>query len=88
MNKQEIVQLAESMGFKLDYDRFDDKEYPGVANTDLKFLRFVSTDDSLDEKDLRWIWYKNVNDKINIKRGKVIQSRLIKKKEIQEFLKY
>jgi hypothetical protein len=87
MNKQEIIQLAESMGFKFDYDKFDDKEYLGDSNG-LRYLRFVSTDDSLDEKDLRWIWFKDSEDKENIIRGKVIQSRLLKKKQIQEFLKY
>jgi len=88
MNKQEIITLAQSMGFKLDYDRFDDKEYQGVANPDLKFLRFVSQDDSLDEKDLRWIWYKKDTDEDNIYTGIYIKSRIDKKKQIQEFLKY
>lgn len=87
MKKDEIIKLAESMGFKLDYDKFDDKEYPGDSNN-LRYLRFVSNDDSLDEKDLRWIWFKDSEDKENIIRGKVIESRLKKKKQIQEFLKY
>ena len=87
LTKQNIISLAESMNFKLDYDKFDDKEYPGDSNN-MRYLRFVSNDDSLDEKDLRWIWFKDSEDKENIIRGKVIQSRLIKKKQIQEMLKY
>lgn len=87
MNKQEIIQLAESMGFKLDYDKFDDKEYPGDSNN-LKYLRFISTDDFLDEKDLRWIWFKVWTKELNIQNGQNIQLRLLKKKQIQEFLKY
>ena len=42
MKKEEIITLANSMGFLLDYDRFDDKDYPGVANPDLRFMRFIS----------------------------------------------
>jgi hypothetical protein len=87
MTKQEIISLAESMNFKLDYDKYDDKEYPGDSNN-MRYLRFVSKDDSLDKKDLRWIWFKDSEDKENVIRGKVIQSRLIKKKQIQEMLKY
>ena len=87
MNKQEIIKLAISMNFKLNYDRYDDKEYPGSSST-LRYLRFVSKDDNLDEKDLRWIWYKEGSNQDNIARGILIQKRLKKKKEIQEFLKY
>jgi len=77
MNKQEIIQLAESMGFKLDYDKWNNPDKGEFSNGD--WLRFVSIDDSLDEKDLRWIWFKDSEDKENIIRGKVIQSRLLKK---------
>ena len=88
MDKEQIIQLAKSMEFKLDYDRYDDKEYPGVVNPNLKFLRFISKDDSLDEKDLRWIWYKDWNEELNVQNGLQIQSRLSKKKMIQQMLKY
>lgn len=85
--KEEIIKLAESFGFKLDYDKFDDKDYPGDSNG-MRYLRFVSNDDSLDEKDLRWIWYKEDSTKDNILRGRHIIERLAKKKKILEFLKY
>ena len=87
MSKKEIIDLAKSMGFKLDYDKYDDKEYSGDSNN-LRYLRFVSKEDNLDEKDLRWIWYKNDSYQNNLNRGLHIQSRLKRKKEIQEFLKY
>jgi len=87
MNKKEIINLAIKMGFKLDYDKYDDKIYPGDSSN-LRFLRFVSKNDDLDEKDLRWIWYKNRTDVENIQEGEYIQQRLNKKKQIQEFLNY
>lgn len=88
MEKEEIITLANSMGFLLDYDKFDDKDYSGVANLDLRFLRFITDKENLDEKELRWIWYKDDSDDTNIRRGKRIQSRLQRKAEIQQFLKY
>ena len=87
MNKEEIIKLAESLDFILDYDKYEDKEYPGDSNN-MRYLRFISKDQSLDEKDLRWIWYKNDSDEDNILRGQHIKSRLNKKKQIQEMLKY
>ena len=87
MKKEDIIKLATSMGYKLDYDKSEDREYEGSSST-LRFFRFVSIDDSLDEKDLRWIWYMEDTDEVNINRGEFIKKRLAKKKELQEFLKY
>ena len=87
MNKEEIIQLAEYMGFILQYDKYDDIEYPGDPSN-LRYLRFVCPDPLLDEPDLRWIWYKHASDNVNIANGKLIKIRLKRKKEIQEFLKY
>jgi hypothetical protein len=87
MKKEKIISLAYSMGFLLNYDKYDNKEYPG-SRSELRFLRFVSTDSSLDEPDLRWVWYKDDSDEENIKRGKYVQRRIQRKKEIQDFLKY
>jgi len=75
------------MNFVLDYDKFDDKYYPGDSNN-LRYLRFISNDDELDEKDLRWIWYKNDSDKDNLNRGLYIQKRLFKKRQVLNLLKY
>ena len=87
MEKQEIIKLAQSLGFVLDYDKFDDKEHP-VDSTNLRYLRFESNDKELDEKDLRWIWYKNDSYEDNYKRGIYIQKRLIKKRQVLNSLKY
>ena len=87
MEKQEIIEVAKNLNFVLDYDKFDDKEYPGDSNN-LRYLRFVSNDDELDEKDLRWIWYKNDSDKDNLNRGLYIQKRLLKKRQVLNSLKY
>lgn len=87
MNKQEIITLAESLGFVLDYDKYDDKVYSGESNN-LRYLRFISTEPKLDEKDLRWIWYKEDLDEDNLAIGKYIKYRLDKKREIINSLKY
>ena len=87
MNKQEIISLAESLGFVLDNDKYDDKTYSGESNN-LRYLRFVSAESGLDEKDLRWIWYKEDSDEDNLNRGRYIKSRLDKKKVVINSLKY
>ena len=81
MKKEQIVEEALSLGFKLDYDK-------SHAVHGLKYMRFVSIDDSLDEKDLRWIWRMDDSDEENIEEGHYIKGRLSKKKQRQEFLKY
>lgn len=86
MNKREIIEIATSMGFKLDCDKWNNPDTSKFSNG--KWLRFVSQDDSLDEKELRWIWCREDSDEDNLKRGNYIQKRLKRKKEIQEFLKY
>ena len=87
MKKEQIINIAKTLDFKLDYDKFDDKEYPGDSNN-LRYLRFVSIDDSLHEKELTWIWYKEDSDNDNIQRGLNLQHRLKRKKDIQNLLKY
>lgn len=87
MTKQEIITLAESMGFILNYDKYDDKEYPGDSHG-FKFLRFVHPDKELDEPDLRWIWYKEDGDEDNRWRGVHIWNRIQRKIEVLNSLKY
>lgn len=55
MTKTQIIEIAEAMGFHLDYDQFKEKGW----------LRF-QLEDNLDERDLRWIWYKDESDAINL----------------------
>jgi len=86
MEKEEIINIAKSMGFKLDYDNWNNPDKGEYSNGD--WLRFISNNDSLDERDLRWIWYKDNKDEDNIKEGRIIKYRLERKKQIQEMLKY
>lgn len=58
MKKEEIINLAQHMGFHLDYDQWDNKGW----------LRF-QLDDKLDEKDLRWIYNKNYDFGANLRVG-------------------
>ena len=87
MEKQQIIELAQTLNFIVDYDKYDDKEYPGDSNN-LRYIRFISNDNELDEKDLRWLWYKDDSDEINLNKGLYIQKRLIKKRQVLNFLKY
>lgn len=87
MEKQQIIELAQTLNFIVDYDKYDDKEYPGDSNN-LRYIRFISNDNELDEKDLRWIWYKDDSDETNISRGLYLQKRLNKKRQVLNFLKY
>jgi hypothetical protein len=84
MTQKEIITLTESLGFVLDLDRYES----GSDSTGLKYLRFISSKLKLDEKDLRWIWYKEDSDEDNIVRGQCIKSRIDKKREVANFLKY
>lgn len=86
MNKEEIIHVAETMNFKLDYDKWASENTSQFSNGE--WLRFVSIDDELDERDLRWIWYKTDSDEDNYSRGKYIQGRLINKRKVLNSLKY
>lgn len=85
MNKEEIIKYAAELGFHLDYDKWDGISQ-GTSNTD-KWMRFCLPKE-LDERDLRWIWYKDDTFVNNQNRGLNILQRAKKKKEILDFLKY
>jgi hypothetical protein len=59
LDKEKIIELVESMGFKLDYDKYDEAGY--------QWMRFRLTKDKLDEPDLRLIWYKEYTISANMK---------------------
>lgn len=86
MNKNEIIKLANSMGFLLDYDKWNNPDKGEFSNGN--WLRFVTDKEEIDEKILRWIWYKDDSYEDNINRGQHIQSRLLKKAKVLEMLKY
>lgn len=77
MKKEEIILLAESMGFEFEYDRFDyGSNFVDVYRYN-KFMRFVSKDKTETGEKLVWNWYKDESDEDNINRGKYLQSKLV-----------
>lgn len=86
MTKEEIIEIAEQLGFHLDYDGKWNNPDKGEYSTG-DWMRFCLPDE-LDEKDLRWIWYKDRSDDKNLQVGLHIQARGKKKAAIQEFLRY
>lgn len=64
MTKREIISLAESMGFELEYDRFYEKPHPTDVFPVTPFMLFVHKDN-----DTKWIWHKENSDKENIAEG-------------------
>jgi hypothetical protein len=87
MTKEAIMHQAEIRGLKLDYDKSDGIGKDGRAEH-LRYIRFVSKDENLDEPDLRWIWYMDDPDDENLKRGDYVVSRLTKKQEVINQNKY
>lgn len=79
MKKEEVIEIVESMGFRLDYDQWDIK--------DKGWVRFVLNDD-LDEKDLRWIWYEEDSLSENFSRGAKILFTAGQKAKIQQMNKF
>jgi hypothetical protein len=64
MKKKEIISLAESMGFVLEYDRFYEKPHPTDVFPVTPFMLFVHKDSGT-----KWIWHKEDSDKENIAAG-------------------
>ena len=55
MKKEQIIEIAEAMGFQLNYDKGE-------------WLRFQLKDE-LDEQSLRWIWFFDQDLSSNMARG-------------------
>jgi len=72
MNKEQIISLAESMGFDLEYDRFYDSLHPADKYPYPAHMVFVHKDDPKGKKVTKWVWYKDETDKENIDNGKII----------------
>lgn len=75
MTKEEIIHIVTGMGFHLDYDQWD-VEGKG-------WMRFVLKEE-LDEKDLRLIWWKNVDMIGNLSRVATILFKAGQKAKIQQ----
>jgi hypothetical protein len=81
MTKQEIIDLATKDGFwKLDKDNWEDSN-ENIHST-LRYLRFVCSNQELDEPELRWIWYKNDLIFIALNNSLVLKERLDRKQQI------
>ena len=75
MTKEEVVTIAEAMGFHLNYDQWDiEKKY---------WLRFELKDE-LDEKDLRWIWFRHDCLSENLQIGAQILFKAGQKAKLQQ----
>lgn len=72
MKKGEIIEIAQAMSFHLDLD-----------STEKGWLRFQLADE-LDQLELRWIWYLDESDAINIRRGANILFKAGQKAKIQQ----
>lgn len=60
MTKKETIEIAEGLGFILDYDQFN--------VPDKRWIRFELKEE-LDEPDLRWIWFRDQSLEWNLERG-------------------
>lgn len=63
MTKSQVIKIATGLGFRLDLDRYDEK--------DKQWIRFELKKE-LDEADLRWIWFKDETLEWNLERGSQI----------------
>lgn len=80
MNKYEIVEAVEGMGFRLDLDRY---EQPGM-----EWLRFVINHDDLKEdEDYEWYWRKSKTLAANFEIGARILFQAGQKLKIHQFNK-
>lgn len=77
LTKQEVINIAEALGFHLDYDQWDVK--------DTEWMRFQLPEE-LDEQHMRLIWYKNSN-LTAISRAKTIIFQAGQKYKIQQINK-
>ena len=79
MKKEDIINIAVAMRFRLDLDMFDveGKEW----------MRFELKED-LDERALRWIWYKNNTDVQNFAMASEILFKAGQKAKMQQLNGY
>ncbi len=80
LNKETVITIAVAMGFHLDYDQWDvdGKEW----------MRF-ELDKTLDEPNLRLIWYKGDGIEFNLRRASTILFKAGQKakiKQLNEFI--
>lgn len=79
MEKVDVIDIATAMGFIMNYDQWD---APGK-----ELIRF-ELPESLDEQDMRWIWWKDVDLVFNLKRGAEILFQAGQKAKVQDISTY
>lgn len=79
LNKELIISIAVAMGFTLDYDQFDE--------SGKEWMRF-QLPDSLDEQELRWIWWKDSSLTANLASGGKILFKAGQKAKINQLSEF
>lgn len=79
MEKEQIINIVSSMGFSLDYDQW--------VVPHKEWMRFTLTNQSLDEKKLRLIWWKDLTIEDNLKLASQILFKAGQKYKIQQLSK-
>lgn len=74
--KQRIISTAESMGFTLESDTFEEKEKGGYG---LRYLRFEPTVEAVRSRDLVWVWYKRDSIRQNLSIGNQVRKRMLER---------
>ena len=77
MNKEEVIEIATNMGFNLDQWGVDNKGW----------IRFTLKEE-LDEKDMRWIWYKEKSLSWNLSRVASILFKAGQKAKLQQISEF
>lgn len=78
MNKYEIVEAVEGMGFRLERDYYDDPQY--------NLMKFVVNHDELKDDDgYWWYWYKDKKLAENLAKGAKILFQAGQKIKIAQF---
>lgn len=79
MIKTDVIDIATAMGFHMNYDQWDapDKEW----------IRF-ELPKSLNEQEMRWIWWKDVSLVENLRRGAQILFLAGQKAKVQDITLY
>lgn len=78
MTKEDIIKIADGMGFFLDLDQFEEKNW----------MRFELKKRELDESCFRWIWWKNDDLQFNLSHGAQILFKAGQKAKIQQINEY
>lgn len=82
--KQRIIATAESMGFTLECDMYEETK---LHNYPLQYLKFEPTIEWLRGREFVWIWFRRLSLKDNMLRGQKMQKKMMDKLEYYKSLK-